>query len=56
MLRESDTLGARLAANMTSPDVALKHFVQEFLYMACDEDGLCHSTAQHSTAQSDKST
>lgn len=25
---------------MTSPNVAVKHVVQEFLYLACDQDGL----------------
>ena len=27
---------------MTSPNVAVKHFVQEFLYLACNEDCLPH--------------
>lgn len=29
---------------MTSPNVAVKHFVQEFLYLACNEDCLPLST------------
>jgi len=38
VLRSSAALGAKLARFMTSPYVAVKHFVQEFFYMACDED------------------
>ena len=40
MLRSSDCLGAKLAHFMTSSNITVKHFVQEFLYQACDEDGL----------------
>jgi len=38
VLRVSDCVGAKLAHYMTSSNVALKHFVQEFLYQACGED------------------
>jgi len=38
ILRSSSCLGAKLAHFMTSPYVAVKHFVQEFFYQACGED------------------
>jgi len=38
VLRSSDCLGARLAHFMTSSNITVKHFVQEFLYQACNED------------------
>jgi len=38
VLRVSGCIGAKLAHHMTSPSVAAKHFVQEFLYQACGED------------------